>query len=87
MRHERSISPAIAAPASPEQGVRTEGRVARWWRAFWERQAQRSVEALLHALDERTLKDIGLSRGQIGSAVRGDYRRHSRDPHSWTCNL
>lgn len=32
--------------------------------------ALRSAEAALMALDDRMLRDIGLSRGEIGSAVR-----------------
>ena len=39
---------------------------------------RRAATARLHALDDRTLKDIGLYRGDIESAVRGPDRPSER---------
>ena len=69
MMHQRSFSPATAAPDRVGAGTRGNGFFARYWHAFWERRARYATEALLHSLDDRTLKDIGLSRGEIGSVV------------------
>jgi uncharacterized protein YjiS (DUF1127 family) len=42
------------------------GRVAGFWR-------RRALEAELHTLDERSLHDIGIARGDIPAIVSGDY--------------
>ena len=39
-------------------------------KAFIEWRAMRRAERELHALDDRTLKDIGLARSEIRGAVR-----------------
>jgi uncharacterized protein YjiS (DUF1127 family) len=43
----------------------------RLWRAFWDHQARQATAMILHALDDRTLADMGLQRGEIVSAVFG----------------
>ena len=44
--------------------LRQMARIYRDWRAM------RRAECELHALDDRTLKDIGIARSEIHSAVR-----------------
>ena len=83
MRHERSFSPSAAAPDCVSPATRSEGIVARYWRAFWDRRARYATEMLLHSLDDRTLKDIGLSRSEIGSVVHGGWRRHPTYNEAW----
>jgi uncharacterized protein YjiS (DUF1127 family) len=46
-------------------------RIAGAWRRYWQRRAKRATVELLHALDDRTLRDIGLSRCEITSVVYG----------------
>jgi uncharacterized protein YjiS (DUF1127 family) len=48
------------------------------WREFWRWRRERDAIAALHALDARMLKDIGISRSEITSVVRGRGRDLSR---------
>jgi uncharacterized protein YjiS (DUF1127 family) len=41
----------------------------RAWRNYWRRRAARATLQILHALDDRTLKDIGIDRSEIESVV------------------
>jgi uncharacterized protein YjiS (DUF1127 family) len=45
------------------------------WRAFREWRAQQQTIALLHSMNDRDLKDIGLTRAEIEPAVRGQSMR------------
>jgi uncharacterized protein YjiS (DUF1127 family) len=60
------------------QRVMNEARVLRskafvgLFRRFCSWLGRRAAMARLHALDDRMLKDIGVSRGGIEAAVRGD---------------
>jgi uncharacterized protein YjiS (DUF1127 family) len=47
------------------------------WAAYVARRQQRLAIDRLHAMSDHQLKDIGLSRSQIESAVRGDRDRLS----------
>jgi len=51
--------------------ARTGSSIAKIWNAYWQRRAMRVTVALLSALDDRTLRDIGVSRDEIGSVVYG----------------
>jgi uncharacterized protein YjiS (DUF1127 family) len=44
---------------------------ARWLRAVAQRYQIARAEKALHAMEDRMLSDIGVSRGNIASAVRG----------------
>jgi uncharacterized protein YjiS (DUF1127 family) len=44
----------------------------RLWAAYWDNQRRRATVLMLQALDDRILKDIGLTRSEIRSAVFGD---------------
>jgi uncharacterized protein YjiS (DUF1127 family) len=46
-------------------------KIAGAWRRYWQRRAKRATVELLHSLDDRTLRDIGLSRCEITSVVYG----------------
>lgn len=41
------------------------------WARYWVRRAERATVFVLHSLDERTLKDIGMDRSEIESVVYG----------------
>jgi uncharacterized protein YjiS (DUF1127 family) len=43
----------------------------RFWRAYLDRRARRATVRILHSLDARTLKDIGISPTEIDSLVYG----------------
>jgi uncharacterized protein YjiS (DUF1127 family) len=59
------------------------GRVAdassRWWRAYALRRQRRAAICELHALDDRMLRDIGLGRSEIESAIRDPERAMARE--------
>jgi uncharacterized protein YjiS (DUF1127 family) len=48
------------------------------WSRYWTRRAARATVAILNALDERTLKDIGLDRSGIESVVHATARGERR---------
>jgi uncharacterized protein YjiS (DUF1127 family) len=60
--------------------------VRRWWRAYWNRRARLATVLILQSLDDRTLRDIGISPGEIESCVYGKWgdRKRSYDA-SWRC--
>jgi len=41
------------------------------WAGYWVRRAERETVFVLHSLDDRTLKDIGMDRSEIESVVYG----------------
>ena len=49
-------------------GAGLKSRLQRAWVAYWEWQRRRTTVRILSALDERTLRDIGLTRGDL---IRG----------------
>ncbi len=71
-----------AAPRRPGIGVRIVralgAATVRTWRYFQERREATRATKLLSEMDDRSLQDIGLSRTDIGRAVR-----HGRDWGPW----
>jgi uncharacterized protein YjiS (DUF1127 family) len=69
-------APAAAAhlPARP-LSWRMRAAFARWWAAHMERRLARLAARRLHAMSDRELEDIGLTRGEIDFAVRGERDR------------
>jgi len=49
------------------------------WRAYWDWQRRRTTVRILSALDDRTLKDIGINPSEITSYAYGhpDHRRRT----------
>jgi uncharacterized protein YjiS (DUF1127 family) len=45
------------------------------WTRYWTRRAARATIGILHRLDDRALKDIGLDRSEIERVANGDCRR------------
>jgi uncharacterized protein YjiS (DUF1127 family) len=66
----RRTAPALTMPFA---------RLARQaWRRYWDWRARKATVEILHSLDTRTLRDIGLAPSEIESVVYGnpDDRRH-----------
>jgi uncharacterized protein YjiS (DUF1127 family) len=55
----------------------------RWWITYLNWQRERVAIAHLSRLSDRELKDIGLHRSQIPSAVRGDATSPRMSVHRW----
>ena len=54
------------------------------WTAYWIHRAERATVQMLHSLDDRTLKDIGLDRSEIESVAHnpGHERRVDVQAHA-----
>lgn len=64
-----SISTASRKVAGRPASVRH--RLGKAWRGYWQRRAKRVTCELLHSLDDRSLRDIGVGRDEISSLVFG----------------
>jgi uncharacterized protein YjiS (DUF1127 family) len=51
----------------------------KWWRAYALRRERNAAVRELHALDDRTLKDIGINRSEIEWVVGGEDATRLRD--------
>lgn len=59
----------------------------RAWRAYWDWQRQRTTVRILSALDDRTLRDIGIDPSEITSYAYGDPdHRRRRCEAGWRRN-
>ena len=59
-------------------------RVRAAWCAYWQWQRRRTTVRILSALDERTLRDIGIHPSEISSYAYGDPdQRRCRCAASW----
>jgi uncharacterized protein YjiS (DUF1127 family) len=75
--------PAIDQGSS-NLGARVAAIARRTWRTYWERRARRATVLILCSLDERTLRDIGISPSEIESCVYGRSGDRPRRYHeSW----
>ena len=65
-------------------GTAIKARFVGVWRAYWDWQRRRTTVRILAALDERTLKDIGINPSEITSYAYGDPdQRRRRCEASW----
>jgi uncharacterized protein YjiS (DUF1127 family) len=65
-------------------GVALKSRLRKAWRTYWEWQRRRTTVRILSALDERTLRDIGIDPSEITSYAYGDPdHRRRRCEVSW----
>ena len=67
LRGLRTAAGAVAATAG------------KWWRAYALRRERNAAVRELHALDDRTLKDIGINRSEIWWVVGGQDDTRLRD--------
>jgi len=67
-----------AEPAGPGLATRIGAAVARTWHSFRRQREISRATKMLSGMDDRSLRDIGLSRADIGRAVR-----HGRDWTHW----
>ena len=74
----------VIDPGPSTLKVRIAAMARRGWRAYWERRARRATVLILCSLDDRTLRDIGISPSEIELCVygRGNDRRR-RYNASW----
>ena len=64
-------TPAVAGGRSrPRRGTLI-AAMKTWWTAYLARRNEREAILQLHAMSDRELRDIGLSRSEIEGAVRG----------------
>lgn len=74
VRETRPSGPGVATRTLRATG----GAIVRFWNYMQERRAIARATAHLAEMDDRALQDIGLTRADIGDAVR-----HGRDWHRW----
>jgi uncharacterized protein YjiS (DUF1127 family) len=60
---------SFAAPRTPPLLRRIGDALQATARAYWRRRVERATVFILHSLDDRTLKDIGIDRSEIESVV------------------
>jgi uncharacterized protein YjiS (DUF1127 family) len=67
-----SSVPAFEVRSLPTRAAPAAARwLSRLWTRYWKRRTRVATVAILWALDDRTLKDLGLHRSEIGSLVYG----------------
>ena len=68
---QRRGSSSLSLPPKSSMAARVATLARRGWHAYWQRRTRRATLILLASLDERTLRDIGLSPSEITSVVYG----------------
>lgn len=72
---------ATTAVSASSVGAKVGALASRLWEAYSQSCARRVARCELQSLDDRMLKDIGISRGEIEYVVRG----HQTDRQDKTC--
>ena len=68
-------------PGHGSIGHKVASLTRRVWTRYWTHRAARATLAMLHSLEDRALKDIGLDRSEIESVVYSD--RPGRGSRCW----
>ena len=68
-----SAAPAAVGERPRAQASGLAATVKSWWIAYLTRRVEKVAIMQLHAMSERDLKDIGLTRSQIEQAVKGEF--------------
>jgi uncharacterized protein YjiS (DUF1127 family) len=75
MAHSHVLSTQVNTGSVPQ---RVSEAVKRAWVGYWTHRARRATVYVLHTLDDRTLKDIGMDRSEIESVVYAQPRDRGR---------
>ncbi len=68
------LSQSIEQPETATSGFRFSAIMKDWWQRLRQEYRRRATARVLHGLEDRTLKDIGLTRSEIDSIVRDPSR-------------
>jgi uncharacterized protein YjiS (DUF1127 family) len=85
---ELIMSTTFYTPATVRLRSRGSGLIATvktWWMSYLTRRIERVAIIQLHGMCDRELHDIGLTRGQIERAVRGELVHRPFTRHYWRC--
>jgi uncharacterized protein YjiS (DUF1127 family) len=75
VRHMRQAPSCHGIDDCGSAGRRMLTATRRAWTSYWTQRAARATAGILHRLDDRTLKDIGLDRSEIESVAYGGCQR------------
>jgi uncharacterized protein YjiS (DUF1127 family) len=67
-------STSIARTVYSAPTLRAASKIRAWWRAYWLWRAREATITILHRLDQRTLRDIGIDPSEIRSVVYSKLR-------------
>jgi len=74
----QSMRPLSRPVGRASVGRRVADMAQHAWSRYWRRRAEHATVGLLHALDDRALRDIGLDRSEIESVVYNASRGERR---------
>ncbi len=75
IRITTGASAALHATAQRSRSETLLAALKRWFAAYRALRIRRAATAALFAMNDRDLKDIGITRGEIERAVRGEVTR------------